>query len=1224
MNSKKIISALISLCLLSVNLTLNMPVDSMIRAEQESNTDFSAEPAYVSEPAYSENADSMYADDEDYPVSFDLREHGLVSSVKNQGDYGTCWVFSTIAAIESSLIKTHPLINLSENHLAVFSFFGDDSLDLLNGASYFTVGGHPNYAVSTLSQWKGPINESVSPYTPDSDKVNAELEYLSEYHLKNADILNEYSLSRIYPNDLKSLSVNQIKQSLTNEKSVTVDFAYDTTGNSYNPDTCSQYSSYRGTPNHSVLIVGWDDNYTSDNFLCAPPGNGAWLAKNSWGNDWGDDGYFWISYYDKSLSNTTSYEFEAADNYSECYQYDTLAYTASVCADNTDRNTSYMSNIFTAHNTNSVTAAGFYTTDNNAEYEISVYSDISDPKNPVSGLQSSVTKGSCKYAGYHVIDLAQAVPVTEDQKFSVVVKLTNPDKPYPIPVEAAVILCETGMSISVGGISKDKIKNSSNYGESFISSNGTKWTDTKGLKIETAYDSLVMRNNNIAYYPGNVCLKAFTNENDYIRFSEEEGQVAYGCEISLSSDFSDRIFYTTDGSVPDKNSSIYTHPIKITSDTTINATIDPDSSESSIYTKKYTQAQSVLSSLTINNTPLDVIADDKVNTSLSYTINGTNDNIIVSPVGTGTITINGNKIVSGHKTEKIKLTPGYNYITIISQEEGKLTTQYDLSVFKNYAAVDYFDEVIVFDQSISEVKADDGHKFSNGESISKYLGQTLTVMTNGKKSEIKTVARLDLSQTINPTTLYGIETITDIFSLSYQMRFSYNADMSDSKPITSRIYPMLSNNYFKIYPETDRDLYFQIPANNDAPASTVMHLSFPDRTNIADDAVKFGTTDDNRIFFTLNGAVQKKAEYILEVKTSKELSYTSNLPVNLAKKCENDTTYIDDVIPGQTYMLYITCTDQPDTFTSYVKSFQITVPGDTPEYSFNYRNETIIFDEDKYTVQADDGNSIECYDTISDYIGQTLTMTDKSGVKTAVDISERPVLDDITVDYKNGRLNNVFESNVKYSKTLASSDYTTYDCSISSICDRDGIVWINKIYGSSAEPGDILHFYIDATENSFASQPKDFIVPVCPKISQFRLDILKYTDTQIFLKSDSELEYGIKTKFPKEFEWQDSSVFSDLIPSTKYIIAVRTRASEKALPSQPVICVITTLPETIIRGDVDDNGTLSVTDLFILKRIVLQSVKPDSQQIRSGDINNDGSINVFDYMRLTKQLLQTQ
>ena len=55
--------------------------------------------------------------------------------------------------------------------------------------------------------------------------------------------------------------------------------------------------------NHAISIVGWDDNYSKDNFNAniRPSKNGAWLIKNSWGDYNSEGGYFWISYEDKTL-----------------------------------------------------------------------------------------------------------------------------------------------------------------------------------------------------------------------------------------------------------------------------------------------------------------------------------------------------------------------------------------------------------------------------------------------------------------------------------------------------------------------------------------------------------------------------------------------------------------------------------------------------------------------------------------------------------------------------------------------------------------------------------------------------------------------------------------------------------------------------------------------------------------------------------------------------------
>lgn len=79
-------------------------------------------------------------------------------------------------------------------------------------------------------------------------------------------------------------------------------------------------------PDHDVAIVGWDDNYSRDNFNKKPAGDGAWIIRNSWGADWGDGGYFYMSYYDSYAgSNVTAFHnTQATDNYSRIYQYDPL------------------------------------------------------------------------------------------------------------------------------------------------------------------------------------------------------------------------------------------------------------------------------------------------------------------------------------------------------------------------------------------------------------------------------------------------------------------------------------------------------------------------------------------------------------------------------------------------------------------------------------------------------------------------------------------------------------------------------------------------------------------------------------------------------------------------------------------------------------------------------------------------------------------------------------
>jgi C1A family cysteine protease len=98
------------------------------------------------------------------PSKFDLREKGLVSEVKDQGDYGTCWAQSTMGAIESSVMERNPRVNLSEWHLSNYAYSGDDALTPNGIFDVFDQGGFNFLANAVLSQWIGPVNESDAPY----------------------------------------------------------------------------------------------------------------------------------------------------------------------------------------------------------------------------------------------------------------------------------------------------------------------------------------------------------------------------------------------------------------------------------------------------------------------------------------------------------------------------------------------------------------------------------------------------------------------------------------------------------------------------------------------------------------------------------------------------------------------------------------------------------------------------------------------------------------------------------------------------------------------------------------------------------------------------------------------------------------------------------------------------------------------------------------------------
>ena len=78
----------------------------------------------------------------------------------------------------------------------------------------------------------------------------------------------------------------------------------------YNPKTYAYSYSGNAGVNHAVTLVGWDDNFAKENFnsSCNVTSDGAWIVRNSWGEQWGDKGYFYISYENKCNYNIVAAE----------------------------------------------------------------------------------------------------------------------------------------------------------------------------------------------------------------------------------------------------------------------------------------------------------------------------------------------------------------------------------------------------------------------------------------------------------------------------------------------------------------------------------------------------------------------------------------------------------------------------------------------------------------------------------------------------------------------------------------------------------------------------------------------------------------------------------------------------------------------------------------------------------------------------------------------------
>lgn len=1151
-----------------------------------------------------------------FPDVFDLRESGLISSVKNQGNYGTCWAFSASAAIESSMIKENPFVDISEMHLSYFSFFGDDTPDKPGKSSETIDGGHITYAVSAFSRGDGPVDEELLPYDINPENIPDELDNTNTYFLKDAYCLNAYSKSKIYPDEMINFSENEIKKFISDGKPICINFRYE---NSFKQDTSAQYTETGGISNHSVILVGWDDNFSSKNFLTEPPGDGAWLAKNSWGSEWGEDGYFWISYYDRSLCDTCCLEAEPAGKYSGIYQHDTLPFSAALTADNTDRHTAYMANIFTAEKDEYVTAAGLYTTDNKTKYEIYVYTDLKYYNDPTSGKQSNITSGSEDFAGYHTIELNTPVKIKKGEKFSVVAKLSNPNNLYPIPAEAAVILSENRYPSNVSSTDEAKIEETSSYGESFISSNGTKWTDTKNLRIEEAYENQSITNTNIAYYIGNVCLKAFTGSYENIYFSPDFEKIADNTKISMYSSSGSEIRFTTDGSIPDNNSPVYTEPIEISGDITLTASIFENGAPVKIFKKNYTKASSVLSSLTVNSSDMQISKQNIPITDLYAEINTVDDYVEIIPSGTGEITINGKKIISGKYNEKIYINAGYNKIKIKSSEEGMNTTEYTLTIFRSYAIPNYKDETIHLTGNNTSVSAEDGHIFYDGDSISDYLGQTLSVTNNNNTTLLKLSEREDLSVSLSSLRIItGSESLSSIFSCSERMMFSTSSDMKNAINVDDRRYNILGGSYFKIYPDYETDLYFQIPASDTTPASTIFHVKIPKRPIIDEKFIEITNVNDNSFTFSINIPSGAKAEYKTVLKHSADPEYLYNITDSSIIK-ENSVT-VSDLKPGQEYSLYIMLQNTSEQFASLVHEFTVRTEGNSELCYFDFKNETIIFNDDIYKAFTEEGTEIHCFDSVSELTGTNIIFISTDGTKQKASVPERLETFYTEIDYINSMLTGEFEKSIYFRKRKANSNYWSSPLSSFNLSGNDNIINASELY-FYCNSGDVLSFYRMYDDEHFSSLPCEITVPEYKQTPKKLLDIVSYSENEILLEEHEEIEYGIRSYYGEEFIWQDSPLFSGLKSGKKYILAVRYKSSKTNIYGRYTCCIINTLSDDYISGDVTADGIIDSRDLLTMKKFILNFVTPDSEQMRNSDIIENKKIDIFDLIALKKTLL---
>ena len=386
------------------------------------------------------------------PDRYDYRDVKRASLVKNQGANGTCWSFASLTALETSG-RPRWQSQYSVDHMTLRNSF---SLKQEEGGEY-------TMSMAYLLSRQGPVWESEDPYGDGySPEGLTPAVYVQEIQIPPARDYEAIKEAVFLLGGVQS----SLYMSMVNVDSQSV---------YYNEE--EQAYCYIGSQmhNHEVVIVGWDDHYPKENFQIEVEGDGAFLCVNSWGEAFGDGGYFYVSYYDRYIgeTNVVYTGVTSADEDSRLYQTDLCGWVGQI---GYGREGAYGANVYTAESEELLEAVGFYATEANTSYEIYVDTDVED--GPRFAGRKLAARGNVKNSGYYTIALDEAVELQPGQRFAVILHVTTPEAVHPLAIEYQADDATRYVDLSDG--------------EGYISARGVLWES-----VETKHGC-------------NLCLKAYT------------------------------------------------------------------------------------------------------------------------------------------------------------------------------------------------------------------------------------------------------------------------------------------------------------------------------------------------------------------------------------------------------------------------------------------------------------------------------------------------------------------------------------------------------------------------------------------------------------------------------------------------------------------------------------------------------------------------------------------
>lgn len=434
---------------------------------------------------------------------------------RDQNPYGTCWAFATVACAEFDLItegifQNNGVSNFSELQLAynmyhtgndLFGNLNGDTITLNSGINFLNCGGHIAYAQHILANWRGLTHEDNIKYSTAASVLKSGVPSGENWNTWN-------NMARLENSRILNIKSNpsSVKQAIMDHGAVYVSYNHNSTYYSETSNYALYYCPNATTVNHAVAIVGWNDNFSANNWSGSnyrPSVNGAWLVRNSWTTTTGGSeySYFWMSYADASLASAAyMLDFASGDNirvsdynYDSIYQYDGSPTHSGITVNK-------VANIFTARNyyankgskSESLNAVMIpFTHASGKSLKIDIYTGLTDLNNPESGVHHSeaTTYYTTDYQGIYTIKLKNSVLLAPGETYSIVVTSTSGSCIFDI---------ECGGNL----FGYAAVTASAKSGQSYYFTNNT-WSDI--------YD--------YGFSLGNVCLKGLTKNSSVSKYT---------------------------------------------------------------------------------------------------------------------------------------------------------------------------------------------------------------------------------------------------------------------------------------------------------------------------------------------------------------------------------------------------------------------------------------------------------------------------------------------------------------------------------------------------------------------------------------------------------------------------------------------------------------------------------------------------------------------------------